>query len=69
MFCGFVVFTTGRFVLSLTFLFVLVFFRPFSNAITSIGDERAHLCASRVFVCLFAATNFVLLVLGIFCDL
>ena len=30
--------------------FVLVFFRPFSIAITSLGKERANLCAFRAFV-------------------
>ena len=30
--------------------FVLVFFSPFSIAITSLGDERANLCAFRTFV-------------------
>ena len=30
--------------------FVLVFFSPFSVAITSLGEERAHLSAFRTFV-------------------
>ena len=30
--------------------FVLVFFSPFSIAITSLGEERANLCAFRIFV-------------------
>ena len=30
--------------------FVLVFFSPFSIAITSLGEERANLCAFRTFV-------------------
>ena len=30
--------------------FVLVFFRPFSTAITSLGEERANLVAFRTFV-------------------
>ena len=30
--------------------FVLVFFRPFSIAITSLGEERANLSAFRTFV-------------------
>ena len=30
--------------------FVLVFFSPFSIAITSLGEERANLTASRTFV-------------------
>ena len=50
---GSVVFTTGRFMLSLDLLFVLVFFSPFIIVITSLGEERAGLCASRAFVCLF----------------
>ena len=40
-----------RFVLCLTFChFVLVFFSPFSIAITSLGEERANLSAFRTFV-------------------
>ena len=31
-------------------LFVLVFFSPFSIAITSLGEERANLSAFRTFV-------------------
>ena len=52
---GFVVFTTGRFMLSfaLSLFSVLVFFSPFSIVFTSLGEERAGLCASRIFVCLF----------------
>ena len=56
---GFVVFTTGRFMtLSLALLFVLVlllffFPSPFSIVITSLGEERAGLWASRACVCLF----------------
>ena len=34
-------------------LFVLVFAIPFSNVITSLGEEGAGMCASRAFVCLF----------------
>ena len=37
------------YVLSLCY-FVLVFFSPFSIAITSLGDERANLSAFRTFV-------------------
>ena len=44
-------------------LFVLVFFSPFSIAITSLGEERANLSAFRTFVqfalvwfCLFPLT-------------
>ena len=41
----------GRFVLSLALCyFVLVFFRPFSIAIASLGEERANLGAFRAFV-------------------
>ena len=49
--CCFVVYSTRRFVLCLTFCyFVLVFFSPFSIAITSFGEERANLSAFRAFV-------------------
>ena len=42
---------TRRFVLCLTLChFVLVFFSPFSIAITSLGEERANLSAFRTFV-------------------
>ena len=45
------VYSTRRFVLCLTLCyFVLVFFRPFSIAITSLGEERANLSAFRTFV-------------------
>ena len=45
------VYSTRRFVLCLTLWhFVLVFFSPFSIAITSLGEERAHLSAFRTFV-------------------
>ena len=47
--CGFLVITTGRFVLSLA----RAFFSPFSIVISSLGEEGAGLCASRAFVCLF----------------
>ena len=47
----FVVYSTRRFVLCLTFChFVLVFFSHFSIAITSLGEERANLSAFRTFV-------------------
>ena len=47
----FVVYSTRRFVLCLTLChFVLVFFSPFSIAITSLGEERANLSAFRTFV-------------------
>ena len=45
--CCFVVYSTRRFVVC---LFVLVFFSPFSIAITSLGEERANLSAFRTFV-------------------
>ena len=45
------VYSTRRFVLRLTLCyFVLVFFSPFSIAITSLGEERANLSAFRTFV-------------------
>ena len=45
------VYSTSRFVLCLTLChFVLVFFSPFSIAITSLGEERANLSAFRTFV-------------------
>ena len=45
------VYSTRRFVLCLTLCyFVLVFFRPFSIAITSVGEERANLSAFRTFI-------------------
>ena len=41
----------GRFVVCLTMChFVLVFFSPFSMAITSLGEERANLSAFSTFV-------------------
>ena len=50
---GFVVFNTGRFMLSLTLLFVLMFFFSvlFRNVITSLGDERDGLYDFDAFVC------------------
>ena len=45
------VYSTGRFVLSLALCyFVLVFFIPFSIAITSPGEDGANLSAFRTFV-------------------
>ena len=45
------VYSTRRFVLCLTLChFVLVFFSPFSIAITMLGEERANLSAFRTFV-------------------
>ena len=47
----FVAYSTRRFVVCLSVChFVLVFFSPFSVAITSLGEERAHLSAFRTFV-------------------
>ena len=44
------VYSTRRFVLCLTFChFVLVFFSPFSIAITSLGEERANRSAFHTF--------------------
>ena len=49
--CYFVVYSTERFVVCLSVChFVLVFFSPFSIAITSLGEERANLSAFRTFV-------------------
>ena len=49
--CCFVVYSTRRFVLCLTLChFVLVFFSPFSIAITSFGEEKANFSAFRTFV-------------------
>ena len=45
------VYSTRRFVVCLAVCrFVLVFFSPFSIAITSLGEERANLSAFRPFV-------------------
>ena len=47
----FVVYSTRRSVVCLTMChFVLVFFSPFSIAITSLGEERTNLSAFRTFV-------------------
>ena len=55
------VYSTRRFVLCLTlYYFVLVFFSPFSIAITSLGEERAILSVFRTFV-RFALVWFCLL--------
>ena len=60
--CCFVGFTTGRFILNhavlflcvfVCFLFCFVFFSHFSIVITSLGEERAGVCAFRAFICLF----------------
>ena len=48
--CCFVVYSTRRFVVCLTMChFALVFFSPFSIAVTSLGEERANLSAFRTF--------------------
>ena len=44
------IYSTRRFVLCLTLCFVIVFFSPFSIAITSLGEERANLSVFRTFV-------------------
>ena len=50
-FCCFVVYSTRRYVLSLALCYyVIEFFSPLSIAITSLGEERANLCAFRTFV-------------------
>ena len=58
------VYSTRRFVVGLSVChFVLVFFSPFSIAITSLGEERANLSAFRTFVrlCLFRFFGFLFL--------
>ena len=51
LFFCFVVYSIRRFVICLALCyFVLVFFSPFSIAITSLGEERANLSAFRTFV-------------------
>ena len=45
------VYSTRRFVLCLTLCyFVIVFFSPFSIAITALGEERSNISAFRTFV-------------------
>ena len=56
------VYSTRRFVVCLSVChFVLVFFSPFSIAITSLGEERANLSAFvRLFgLCLFRFVSFL----------
>ena len=49
--CCFVAYSTRRFVVCLSmYHFVLVFFSPFSIAITSLREERANLSAFTTFV-------------------
>ena len=51
-----VFYSTRRFVLSLALCyFVLVFFSPFSIAITSLGEERASVCF--ICACLFLSVS------------
>ena len=51
LFFCFVVYSTRRFVVCLSVChFVLVFFSPFSIAITSLGEERAKLSAFRTLI-------------------
>ena len=46
LFVVLVIYSTRRFVLCLNLRhFVLMFFSPFSIAITSLGEKRANLCA------------------------
>ena len=48
--CCFVVYSMRQFVVCLSVChFVLVFFSPFSIAITSLGEDRANLSAFRTF--------------------
>ena len=70
--CCFVVYSARRFVLCLTlWQFVLVFFSPFSIAITSLEEERANFSFVRLFdLCLFGFVGFpFLLVSGKGCGL
>ena len=58
------IYSTRRFVVCLSVChFVLVFFSPFSIAITSLGEERANLSAFRTFfcLCLFRFVGFLFL--------
>ena len=49
--CCFVVYSMRRFVVCLSVChFVLVFFSPFSIAITSLGEDRANLSAFCTFI-------------------
>ena len=69
------VYSAGRFVLGLVLCyFVLVFFGPFSIAMTSLGEERADLSAFRKFysicACLVLSVSFSSCCLGrtVACD-
>ena len=70
LFWCFVVYSTRRFVVCLTLChFVLVFFSPFSIAITSLGEERV-LFVRLIDLCLFGFVGFLfLLVSGKGCGL
>ena len=63
--CCFVVYSTRRFVVCLSvFHFVLVFFSPFSIAITSLGEERELILVLFVHLfdlCLFGFVGFLFL--------
>ena len=62
------VYTTRRFVLCLTlYHFVLVFYSPFSIAITSLWEERANLSLFvRLFdLCLFGFVGFLFLLVSV----
>ena len=65
------VYSTRRFVVCLILCyFVLVFFSPFSIAITSLGEERANISAFLIDLCLFEFVGFLfLLVSGKGCGL
>ena len=59
------VYSARRFAVSLTLChFVLVFFSPFSIAITSLGEERANLSAFRMFDRLFGFVGFLFLLMS-----
>ena len=61
------VYSARRFVVCLTLChFVLVFFSPFSIAITSLGEERANLSAFLCLIdlCLFGFAGFPFLLMS-----
>ena len=64
---GLVVLTTGRFVLSCLALCFRVL-QSCLAVITSLGEERAGLCDSRVFVCLFYTRQFLSLFSSSLCQ-
>ena len=62
------VYCTRLVILSPSLCFVVVFFRPFSVALTSLGEENGGLCAFRRAFVLFCACWFVsLLHIGVRC--